>query len=377
MCTHTNMSGANIKIIASEKTWIEDDAIQQLKNTAQLKGMTYVVGLPDLHMGRGYPIGAAFMSKEWIYPQLVGNDIGCGMGFWKTDLLVHKLKLDRWVDKLDNLDTPWGGDTTNWLSKYNLEPTALDRSLGTIGGGNHFAELQKIESVVDTEMFEMLGLSSKQFYLLVHSGSRGLGEKILNEYTHEHGQLGIAENTHEAFNYLPKHDMAVQWAKANRSLIAHRFLTCLRAEGENVLDVFHNTVTRAELKGNKYWLHRKGATPSDKGAVIIPGSRGSFSYLVMPIGFQENNAFSLAHGAGRKWKRTDIKSRLSKYSVTDFTHTPLGSRVICEDKDLLYEEAPQAYKKIDSIIQDLVNEGLIKIIAVLRPVITFKTRRQP
>jgi release factor H-coupled RctB family protein len=107
MCTHTNLSGANIKVIPSEKTWIEDDALQQLKATAQLPGMKYVVGLPDLHVGRGHPIGAAFMSEKWIYPQLVGNDIGCGMGLWKTDLLVHKLKLDKWVDKLDNLDAPW------------------------------------------------------------------------------------------------------------------------------------------------------------------------------------------------------------------------------------------------------------------------------
>lgn len=142
-----------------------------------------------------------------------------------------------------------------------------------------------------------------------------------------------------------------------------------------MLDVFHNTVTPSEFKGFQCWLHRKGATPSDQEIVIIPGSRGSFSYLVMPTGPQESNAFSLAHGAGRKWKRTDIKSRLSNYSIGDFTHTSLGSRVICEDKNLLYEEAPQAYKKIDSVVDDLVNEGLIKIIAILRPVITYKTRR--
>lgn len=375
MCTHTHTFGASIKIIASEKTWIEDDAIQQLKTTAKLPGMTQVVGLPDLHVGRGNPIGAAFMSKGWIYPQLVGNDIGCGMGLWKTDLFVHTLKLDKWVDKLNNLDSPWAGDTASWLSSYGLESSQSDRSLGTIGGGNHFAELQKIESVVDSEMFEALGLTTRLFYLLVHSGSRGLGEKILNDHTREHGQQGIAENTLESITYLHKHDMAVLWAKANRALIAHRFLSCLRAEGEPVLDVFHNTVTPQMLGDIQYWLHRKGATPADQGTVIIPGSRGSFSYLVMPTGSQESNAFSLAHGAGRKWKRKDIKARLSNYNMGDFTHTSLGSRVICEDKDLLYEEAPQAYKKIDCVVDDLVNEGLIKIIAILRPVITYKTRR--
>ena len=169
-----------------------------------------------------------------LSPQLVGNDIGCGMGLWKTDLLVHKLKLDKWVDKLNNLDAPWEGDTTKWLSTYNLDPTESDRSLGTIGGGNHFAELQKIESVLDHKIFEDLGLSTKQFYLLVHSGSRGLGEKILSDHTRAFGQHGIPENTLKTHNYINKHDMAVKWAKANRALISKRFLDCLRAEGEPV-----------------------------------------------------------------------------------------------------------------------------------------------
>lgn len=373
MCTYTQLSEATVKIIASEKTWIEDDAIQQLKTTAQLHGMTRVVGLPDLHPGRGTPIGAAFMSKSWIYPHLVGNDIGCGMGLWKTDLSVHKLKLDTWVSKLDNLDEPWDGDTSKWLSDYQLDSTSFDHSLGTIGGGNHFAELQKIESILDETVFETLGLSTKHFYLLVHSGSRGLGEFILRKHTD--GQAGLLEKSPEAIDYLAEHDKAVKWARVNRSLIAYRFLNCLKGEGAQVLDVFHNTVEPYSEDNQPYWLHRKGATPSDRGLVVIPGSRGSFSYLVIPTGSQSANAYSLAHGAGRKWKRTDAKSKLSKFRLNDLTHTDLGSRVICEDKDLIFEEAPQAYKKIDSVVSDLVNEGLIKVIAILRPVITYKTRR--
>lgn len=347
MCTYTQTSGASVTVIASEKTWIEDEAIQQLKTTAELNGMKRVVGLPDLHPGRGTPIGAAFMSKSWIYPHLVGNDIGCGMGLWKTDLSVHKLKLDAWVSKLDKLDEPWDGDTSGWLSDYQLDSTPFDHSLGTIGGGNHFAELQKIESVVDEPAFESLGLSTKQFYLLVHSGSRGLGEFILRKYSD--GQTGLLENSSEAIDYLTQHDMAVRWAGANRALIAHRFLNCLKGEGSQVLDVFHNTVESYAEDHQSYWLHRKGATPSDQGIVVIPGSRGSFSYLVMPTGRQVENAYSLAHGAGRKWKRTDAKSKLSKFRIDDLTHTDLGSRVVCEDKDLIFEEAPQAYKKIDSV----------------------------
>jgi release factor H-coupled RctB family protein len=372
MCTNT--SSADLLIIASKNTWIDTEAIQQLQTTAQLKGMCKVVGLPDLHPGRGYPIGAAFITKSWIYPQLVGGDIGCGMAVWQTDIPAHKLKLDSWVSKLRDLDHPWQGDVTKVLADNHLGSTPFDASLGTIGGGNHFAELQKIESIVDNETFESLGLSSKHLYLTVHSGSRGLGGSILQSFTASHCHDGVADDSVVAKNYLTQHDMAVRWAQVNRDLIAERFLECLRASGQRVLDIFHNTVSPYIYEGQNAWIHRKGATPSDQGIVIIPGSRGSFSYLVLPTEAQDYNANSLAHGAGRKWKRTEAKSKLSNFRAEDLTRTDLGSRVICEDKYLLFEEAPNAYKRIDSVINDLVDAGLIKVLAILRPVITYKTR---
>lgn len=90
----------------------------------------------------------------------------------------------------------------------------------------------------------------------------------------------------------------------------------------------------------------------------------------------ERSAFSLAHGAGRKWSRSDSRGRLEKrYTAKQLTRTDLGSHVICEDKDLLYEEAPQAYKNITVVIEDLVREGLAEVIAVLRPLVTYKVRR--
>jgi release factor H-coupled RctB family protein len=366
----------NVKVIASAKTWIESDAIKQLETTAKLEGMIMAVGLPDLHPGKTYPIGAAFICKEWIYPTLVGNDIGCGMGFWKTDLKTNKMKPEKWVDKLYNLDSPWEGDSAAFLHDRQVETTVYDGVLGTIGGGNHFAELQKIESIQDAETFNSLGMEQQNLYLLVHSGSRGLGESILRSHIDAHGHQGLLENTAEAHQYLKKHDHAVNWAEANRSLIAYRFLSCLRADGEFILDINHNTVIKQEIDGHLYWLHRKGATPATQGCVVIPGSRGSFSYLVQPVGEQINNAYSLAHGAGRKWKRTDAKGRLSNYRIDDLTKTSLGGHVICEDKSLLFEEAPQAYKNIETVVQDFVDMGLIQVIAILRPVVTYKTRRR-
>ena len=121
------------------------------------------------------------------------------------------------------------------------------------------------------------------------------------------------------------------------------------------------------------WLHRKGAALSDAGPVVIPGSRGARSYLVLPVGDGEHCGFSLAHGAGRKWTRSDAKGRLKeRFRPADLTRTDLGSTVICDDRDLLYEEAPQAYKDIDDVIGDLVHAEAARPVAVLSPLITYK-----
>ena len=185
-----------------------------------------------------------------------------------------------------------------------MDSTESDRSLGTIGDGNHFAELQKIESVLDHKTFESFRLSTKQFYLLVHSGSRGLGEKILNEHTHAFGQQGISENTVKAHKYINKHDMAVKWAKANRALFSKRFLDCLHAEGEPVLDVFHNTVTPLEFKG----CYSVGYTEREP-----PLRRGNCNNPRIPGQFQ---LFSNADRATRKqcffvgpWCRQKVEGR--------------------------------------------------------------------
>lgn len=359
-----------VRIISSDKTWIESEALEQLKKTSELDSMQYVVGLPDLHPGKGTPVGAAFVSTNKIYPHLVGNDIGCGMGLFETSLSSVKMKVSKWVSNLKGLDDLYEQDVNPYLNQFNVTSTPYDASLGTIGGGNHFAELQKIEKICDEDLFESLKLDHKKLYLTVHSGSRGYGQHILENHIKDHGTAGISITD----DYLGKHDNALHFAAANRFLIAERFLNSVRSSSHCILDIFHNFVENYQENGESVYIHRKGATPSDKGPVIIPGSRGSFTYLVQPIGDQKNNAFSLAHGAGRKWKRSDAKGKLSNYRKEDFVKTALGSFVICEDKDLIFEEAPQAYKHIESVIDDLISHGLIKIIAILRPVITYKTQ---
>ncbi len=107
---------------------------------------------------------------------------------------------------------------------------------------------------------------------------------------------------------------------------------------------------------------------------MIPGSRGDYSYLVQPTANTDHALRSLAHGAGRKWQRGECKGRLShKYSADSLRRTAFGSVVICQDKALIYEEAPQAYKNVDSIIRALADAGLIDLVARFKPLLTYKT----
>lgn len=359
MDTSIQMLSEKASLIASKNTWIDGLAIEQLLATANLPNMVKVVGMPDLHPGQGYPIGAAYLSAELIYPALIGSDIGCGMGFWQTEIALNKLSIDKLERRIGNIDQPIR------RGNYNL---------GTIGGGNHFAELQKVSKIYDESLFDSYQLSPKFLFLLVHSGSRGLGHAILQNQLARSGYLGLPEDSIEAKTYLSKHNDALEFAELNRQTVAERILHNLHTQGRAILNVHHNFLEKVDYAGKNGWLHRKGASPANKGLVIIPGSRGDYSYLVKPID-QTDLLSSLAHGAGRKWRRADCKAKLAnRYSADEMQRTQLGSRVICEDRDLIYEEAPQAYKSIDSVIESMQQANLVKVIAQLTPVLTYKTQ---
>ena len=364
-------------VVASDSTWMEDAATAQLITTSQLQGMQRVAGMPDLHPGRGYPVGAAFFSVQRFYPALVGNDIGCGMALWQTDLKASAIKLDKLEKRVGNIDGPMDDDVARAeaMATWGVLPGDHDSSLGTIGGGNHFAEFQQVDTVFDAAALEALGIDVRCLQLLVHTGSRGLGERVLRAHVDAFGHHGLEAGTAAASDYLAQHDAALRYAQCNRALVAQRLLGHVRAQGQQVLDVHHNFVTRADIHGQSGWLHRKGATPSDAGPVLIPGSRGDFSYLVRPTRLCHDTLLSLAHGAGRKWIRSACKDRLFKLMTpTQMGRTALGSRVICNDRQLIYEEAPQAYKSIDTVVQALEGAKLIEVLARTRPVLTYKTR---
>jgi release factor H-coupled RctB family protein len=382
------LTETQVRPFSSPKSWIEGEAVRQLYATAKLDGVRHAVGFPDLHPGKGSPVGAAFVTEGVIYPHLISGDIGCGMALFKTDLVRRDAKLDRWAALRFDLEHPWDEFADGFLAEHYLESTEFDAALGTIGGGNHFAEVQTVEQVLDVAAFKKRGLGKQQLVVLVHSGSRGLGESILRAHVDQHFGNGVEADSCAAEEYFRGHDFAVRWAKANRELIARRFTATLGAEAECLWDGCHNSITpsppaplpsdgRGWPSGRvTEWVHRKGAVVADSDFVVIPGSRGTLSYLVKPTGDSESHAWSLAHGAGRKWARSDARQRMrERFSVAELAQTGIGGRVICEERDLLYEEAPAAYKNIEAVIQDLVDAGLVSVIATFRPLLTYKTRK--
>lgn len=366
-----------VRVIASKDSWIEGEAERQLQKTSELDGVECCVGLPDLHPGRGNPVGAVYLIKGIIYPSLIGNDVGCGVSLFRTGIRKNKIKIDKWIRKLGDLNEPYGLNTEYWMDQLELKAPSKNTALGTIGAGNHFAELQTIETVFNEELFSGIGLDKNLLTVVVHSGSRGIGETLLRRYEDHCGAGGLSADSREGKEYLAQHDQALRWATCNRAAIAEKFASRIGTDCQPVIDTCHNRISYMIYENEGFWLHRKGAVASDSGPVLIPGSRGSLSYLVSPKGDQCNNLSSLPHGAGRKWNRTSCKERLkTRYDINALKKTGFGGHVICDDRELLYEEAPQAYKNIDQIVRDLLGENLVEVIATFKPLITYKNRKQ-
>src|SRR5215469_4065880 len=144
----------SVRLFACAKSWIEGEALRQLYATSKLEGMRLEVGFPDLHPGKGSPVGAAFVTEGLIYPYVIGGDIGCGMALFKTDLVQRDIKLNRWSELRYDLEHPWEGDVSEVLAAAELESAEYDDALGTLGGGNHFAELQRLEEIRDAKAFK-------------------------------------------------------------------------------------------------------------------------------------------------------------------------------------------------------------------------------
>lgn len=369
---------ARVESFYSSKTWVSPDAITQLRNASLLPGMERIAAMPDIHPGAGSPGGVVFACRGIIYPKLIGGDIGCGMQLCRTSIEA-RVNVRRLADSLGSIDDVWDGNATEYLSSHQIDLPDYAHVLGTIGGGNHFAELQVVHEIHDTALCQSLGIDTKKALLLVHSGSRSYGQAVLQQ----HGVSGEGQGFDPASVpgqvYLGEHQRAVQFAKANRCLIAQRFAEQSNSEVETILDLCHNYLSQHFDEHGPLWLHRKGAAPADQGLVVIPGSRSSLSYLVRPIGDGVANLHSLAHGAGRKISRSQSDEKFGQLSIEELRRPRdkslgLDNLVICEQRNLLRQEHGKAYKDIDRVIDDMRAFGLLEIVATFRPILTYKTR---
>ncbi|GAA1624149.1 RNA ligase RtcB family protein [Actinoplanes couchii] len=363
MSQQRSAMSATVTIFAAPGSWIETDAVDQCHQVAALDGMIHVAGMPDLHPGKGAPIGAAMLSTT-LYPFLVGSDIGCGIAVFP--IRIRKAVPERLAARFPDLDQPVDPSELDGLDV----PAGYLDQLGTVGRGNHFVELAKVDEVLDAGHADRLGLTAGDLVLIVHSGSRGLGERILRAHTSVHGAGPAADPP----AYLAAHDEAVRWGHLNRRLMAERVAGALGAElGDPVTDVCHNAV---EVRDGAY-LHRKGAAPGDGHDVLIAGTRGTHSFLVAGHSPDEAGR-SVAHGAGRKMSRADALRRgKAKHTVEELRRTAVGSLVVCGDRQLLFEEAPTAYKRIEQVIGDLVGHRLATPIVSTLPMVTYKTADVP
>lgn len=450
---------ATVHTVTSELS-LDPQSITQLESCARLPGMISAVGLPDLHPGTKFPIGCTFVSDGYIHPPLIGGDIGCGMSWYRTTLKSKKLDdaagVKRVAETLRGVEGEWMGITERewWLScssdqGASEETKSLsvgeewDRYLGTIGSGNHFAEIQVVEEILSYTSEE--GVYTPPFtpgevLLLVHSGSRGYGQHVLSQFYNptsdsaSDSAISIPADDPKAHAYLALHDAACAWARRNRDLIALRFLHCLEGtawelscpssqssiaglnaavQARKVLDIHHNNVTATpwppspagspECLQKLVYIHRKGAAPSTPSIPFLPlpGSRGTPTLVLRPLftpttGHGAVNALSLAHGAGRAMSRArarvgiarkynndaDVLTSMKPFSRGDGKSGGKGSVlkgagwVVCDDKELVWEEAPEAYKDVEMVGEDMRRCGVAEVVGRCVPRVTYKVRKE-
>ena len=398
------------KVISTEripiKLWlddIEDGALKQVKNLANLPfAFKWISVMPDSHQGYGMPIGGVMATEDVIIPNAVGVDIGCGMCAVKTSLTdidtetlkkimgeireVIPVGFKKHEEEQDGTLMP-EVCTDDWYIDYPLcsgENYNALKSLGTLGGGNHFIEIQK---------------GSDEFiWIMIHSGSRNLGFKVADYYNrlaqelNEKWKSGVPKEWELAFlpveseegqAYLREMQYCVDFALANRELMMRRIIDIFISTFPNdkVLDRFHfencnsdminiahNYASLENHFGKNVWVHRKGATLAREDTIgIIPGSQGTKSYIVKGKG-NVDSFMSCSHGAGRKMSRTaaikdlNLKDEIEKMDKQGIIH---GLR---NQKDL--DEASGSYKDILEVMKN--QEDLVEILVELQPLAVIK-----
>ncbi|MFH1403106.1 MAG: RtcB family protein [Candidatus Altiarchaeota archaeon] len=447
--------GMNVpaRIYASDKLFneIEEGVYKQISNVARLPGiLDAAMVMPDGHYGYGFPIGgvAAFNMEEGVIsPGGVGYDINCGVRLMTSNLPASEVvpKLKQLTDTLfDNVPSGLGSKSRLRYSEGELEevcvagagwavekgfgfnedlkhteedgcipgadPSKIGQKaksrgrpqLGTLGSGNHFLEIQKVEKIYDAEVAKRFGITSEgQVTVMVHCGSRGLGYQVADDYigvmlnaARKYGiklpddELACAPlKSREAEDYIGAMYCAVNYAFANRQFITHwvresfnRFFD--DAELDLVYDVCHN-IAKFEEHGDygKVCVHRKGATRAfaagrkeipedyrDVGQpVLVPGDMGTASYILVGTDTAMKESFgSVCHGAGRCMSRAKAKRSVDGEQVRRDLERK-GEVIRAASHHVLAEECSQAYKDVDEVVGSVKLAGLAKIVAKVKP----------
>jgi len=440
----------------------QDQSLVQVANVATLPGIVkYSLAMPDIHWGYGFPIGgvAAFHMEEGIVsPGGVGYDINCGCRLMTTSLKADEIRpyIKELISALfKNIPAGVGSKGTLHLSQKTEakvarqgaawaikngfgQPEDLERTedygamegadpsvlsdraikrgldqLGTLGSGNHFLEIEVVDAVYDHKTAKSFNLFEGQITVFIHSGSRGFGHQICDDFLKEMGkqvslegfqlpdrQLACAHLKSDlGRRYLAAMACAANYAWANRQILMHltreTFITSLSISPnelgmELLYDVCHNIAKKElhKIDGHELLLcvHRKGATRSlppehpilpriyrhSGQPVLIPGDMGTYSYVLAGTQGALNQSFgSCCHGAGRVLSRTKA-IKMAKGRAIHRELEDKGIFVLSRGKRTLKEEMPEAYKDVSQVVEVVHKAGLAKKVARLRPLGVIK-----
>lgn len=410
----------NIKLTNSKPvfSWCpnaEQGAIDQIEVISRIPFVEHIAIMPDTHQGMLCPIGGVVATNNIVVPSWVGVDCGCGMIAVKTSLTTDNLSDEALKIRLHHSvcrGVPMGFSHNtqvriNTLKKqlgqkvdYIFEKSGVNESLkvlpdaeksiweqlGTLGGGNHFLEINYDEN--------------KSIWIVIHSGSRNIGKKVgdyFNRLAQEQNEIWysvdtkgipfLPVNTSEGKAYLKWMDFALRFAYLNRAVMMNEVKGCLQHEfpmsidWEPEINIHHNYAAIENHFGKNVWVHRKGATSAKLDETgIIPGSMGTATYITKGLG-NEQSLMSCSHGAGRRMGRKafnieantpEMMAEIQK-SMEGITHTKFGKETNRKGKEtgmLDVSEAPQAYKNIEDVMANQAD--LVKPIHKLLPLINWK-----
>ncbi len=367
-----------IKIFAKEISSIEEEALAQFQSAMSQPFAVQGALMPDAHKGYSLPIGGVVATKNMILPSWVGYDIGCGMCALKTRFSTTQIRKNAeriYKEIYLRIPTGFKHNNKNGRWSYSRIPhtkTLADifnrnglKQLCSLGSGNHFIEIGADE---------LSGI-----WIIVHSGSRGIGHAVATHYMKLASKDGKAREGHFGFkcdskngkSYIEDMNFCLEFALENRKQMIERIISLLEEiiPGQRMKDSgFEGLINRnhnhAELK-NGLWIHRKGATQAEKGMKgVIPGNMRDGSFIVEGLG-NPDSLWSSSHGAGRTMGRKKAKKKLN---LEQFRSTMSDIRAKVTNTTL--DESPFAYKNIFEIMNQ--QREMVKTLHHIKPLINIK-----